>query len=71
MTDFSANRKKTDLGVLQLNMDISEWLLILGRIWFLWKLLDLNPLFDWNVKQLFLYLIAEYVTPANVSTSFI
>ncbi len=71
MTDFSANRKKTDLGVLQLNMDISKWLLIWVRIGFLWKLLDLNPLFDWNVKQLFLYLIAEYVTPANVSTSFI
>ena len=31
--------------------------------------LDLNPLFDWNVKQLFLYLVAEYVTPANVSNS--
>jgi hypothetical protein len=28
--------------------------------------LDLNHLFDWNVKQLFLYLIAEYVTPVNV-----
>ena len=29
--------------------------------------LDLNKLFDWNVKQLFLYLIAEYTTPINVS----
>ena len=29
--------------------------------------LDLDHLFDWNVKQLFLYLVAEYVTPANVS----
>ena len=24
MTDFSANRKKNDLGVLQLNLDMSE-----------------------------------------------
>jgi hypothetical protein len=24
MTDFSATRKKTDLGVLQLNLDMSE-----------------------------------------------
>ncbi|UJR28841.1 hypothetical protein I4U23_010065 [Adineta vaga] len=48
MTDFSANRKKNDLGVLQLNLDM-----------------DLNSLFDWNVKQLFLYLIAEYETPSN------
>ena len=26
---------------------------------------DLNPLFNWNVKQLFLYLSAEYQTPKN------
>lgn len=32
--------------------------------------LDLDYLFDWNVKQLFLYLIAEYITPANVSWHF-
>lgn len=25
----------------------------------------LNPLFNWNVKQLFVYLTAEYETPAN------
>lgn len=29
---------------------------------------DLNPIFNWNVKQLFLYLTAEYVTDKNVST---
>ena len=26
---------------------------------------DLSPLFNWNVKQLFLYLTAEYETPNN------
>lgn len=26
---------------------------------------DLNPLFNWNVKQLFLYLTAEYKTKDN------
>ena len=26
---------------------------------------DLTPLFNWNVKQLFLYLSAEYTTPKN------
>ena len=26
---------------------------------------DLTPLFNWNVKQLFLYLSAEYATPKN------
>jgi len=25
MTDFSANRKKNDLGVLQLNLDIGKY----------------------------------------------
>ncbi len=28
---------------------------------------DLEPLFNWNVKQLFLYLTAEYETRQNVS----
>ena len=28
---------------------------------------DLEPLFNWNVKQLFLYLTAEYQTKQNVS----
>ena len=27
--------------------------------------MDLEPLFNWNVKQLFLYLSAEYSTPKN------
>jgi hypothetical protein len=26
---------------------------------------DLTPLFNWNVKQLFVYLTAEYTTPQN------
>ena len=29
--------------------------------------LHLQPIFDWNVKQLFLYLSAEYATRSNVS----
>ncbi len=31
--------------------------------------LHLQPIFDWNVKQLFLYLSAEYATKSNVSHS--
>jgi signal peptidase complex subunit 3 len=27
---------------------------------------DVSPVFNWNVKQLFLYLVAEYSTPSNV-----
>jgi hypothetical protein len=30
MTDFSANRKKNDLGVLQLNLDMSK---LLNKNW--------------------------------------
>lgn len=30
-------------------------------------LLHLQPIFDWNVKELFLYLTAEYSTKSNVS----
>jgi len=26
---------------------------------------DVSPVFNWNVKQLFLYLVAEYSTPSN------
>ena len=28
----------------------------------------MNPLFNWNVKELFLYLTAEYATKDNVRT---
>lgn len=27
---------------------------------------DLTPLFHWNTKQLFVYLVAEYATPRHV-----
>ena len=32
---------------------------------------DLEPLFNWNVKQLFLYLTAEYETKENVKRCFL
>jgi len=32
--------------------------------------LELEPLFNWNVKQLFLYLSAEYETEQNVTNFF-
>ena len=32
---------------------------------------DLAPLFNWNVKQLFLYLTAEYTTKQNVNHLFL
>lgn len=27
---------------------------------------DLSSIFNWNVKQLYVYLVAEYSTPKNV-----
>lgn len=36
-------------------------------LFFLNLFLHLQPIFDWNVKQLFLYLSAEYATKSNVS----
>lgn len=27
---------------------------------------DLRPLFNWNSKQLFVYIYVEYITPKNV-----
>ena len=32
---------------------------------------DLDGLFNWNVKQLFVYLAAEYTTPNNVLISLV
>ena len=31
--------------------------------------LDLTPLFNWNTKQLFVYVVVEYVTPKHVRTN--
>ena len=48
VSDYSASRKKNDLGVLTFDLQT-----------------DLSPLFNWNVKQLFIYLTAEYQTKYN------
>ncbi len=32
------------------------------------QIVHLNPLFNWNVKMLFLYMTAEYETDNNVSS---
>uniref|UniRef100_A0A915IDQ6 Signal peptidase complex subunit 3 n=1 Tax=Romanomermis culicivorax TaxID=13658 RepID=A0A915IDQ6_ROMCU len=48
LPDYSANREKNDLAVLNFDLQV-----------------DLSPLFDWNTKQLFLFLTAEYATKEN------
>ena len=42
-----------------------KWCIFHKLILFFLLQADLNPLFNWNVKQLFLYLTAEYETPNN------
>ncbi|KYN36742.1 Signal peptidase complex subunit 3 [Trachymyrmex septentrionalis] len=65
--DYSASREKNDLELYStftglFNCFFNSY--ILNYIC-LTKLLHLTPLFNWNVKQLFLYLTAEYQTENN------
>ena len=48
-TELSNARKRNDLGLMNLDIDV-----------------DLSHLFNWNCKQLFLYITAEYETKQNV-----
>jgi hypothetical protein len=36
-----------------------------------WGWSDLAPAFDWNIKQLFVFLVVEYQTTKNVSSHFV
>ncbi|KYM83688.1 Signal peptidase complex subunit 3 [Atta colombica] len=61
--DYSASREKNDLESCStfycfFNSYILNYIYLI-------KLLHLTPLFNWNVKQLFLYLTAEYQTENN------
>uniref|UniRef100_A0A3Q4GVD8 Signal peptidase complex subunit 3 n=1 Tax=Neolamprologus brichardi TaxID=32507 RepID=A0A3Q4GVD8_NEOBR len=49
--DFTGPRERSDLGFI--TFDLSA------------DILPIKPIFDWNVKQLFLYLSAEYGTKSN------
>lgn len=54
-----------------INLRITKiFLELYAALWFIYSLiyLHLENIFDWNVKQLFLYLSAEYSTKNNVST---
>ncbi|KAK3916341.1 Signal peptidase complex subunit 3 [Frankliniella fusca] len=58
--DYSASREKNDLGY--------QSVLLLFSLIFVAILnccTHLTHLFNWNVKQLFLYVTAEYQTPSN------
>uniref|UniRef100_A0A8C2I0I0 Signal peptidase complex subunit 3 n=1 Tax=Cyprinus carpio TaxID=7962 RepID=A0A8C2I0I0_CYPCA len=54
--DFTGPRERSDLGFV--TFDISANILLTEQT---------TPIFDWNVKELFLYLTAEYSTKSNVS----
>ena len=53
----SCRRQARDLGQVQSDLALLNFDL---RV-------DLAPLFDWNTKQVFLYLYANYTTRRNVS----
>ncbi|MCI4376032.1 hypothetical protein PGIGA_G00183340 [Pangasianodon gigas] len=54
--DFTGPRERSDLGFVTFDLSVD----ILCFIW-----LHLKPIFDWNVKELFIYLSAEYSTKNN------
>ena len=51
MADFTTNRERKDLAILS-NLGVR---------------VDLSDVFNWNVKEIFVYLTAEYKTELNVS----
>ena len=65
--DYAAGKEKNDLGFLTFDLQVRVTELVMQKqIFKCWSFqADLNPLFNWNVKQLFLYLTAEYETPNN------
>lgn len=56
---FSSLRKNSYHAKFQL------YIAFASNCFYLTKTLHLTPLFNWNVKQLFLYLTAEYETENN------
>ncbi|NXS79758.1 SPCS3 peptidase, partial [Erpornis zantholeuca] len=63
--DFTGPRERSDLGFV--TFDITADILngkMYSMVFFL-TCIHLHSIFDWNVKQLFLYLSAEYSTKNN------
>ena len=63
--DYAAGKEKNDLGFLTFDLRVGPALPVIQVSNLSCFQADLNPLFNWNVKQLFLYLTAEYETPNN------
>ncbi|KAG9275722.1 signal peptidase complex subunit 3 [Astyanax mexicanus] len=59
--DFTGPRERSDLGFVTFFNLVKSYLCVCLNV-----LLHLQPIFDWNVKELFLYLSAEYSTRSNV-----
>lgn len=51
MADFTTTRERKDLAIIN-NLGVK---------------VDLSQVFNWNVKEIFLYLTAEYSSDVNVS----
>ena len=63
--DYAAGKEKNDLGFLTFDLQVRFIYDSSNCNLTVCLQADLNPLFNWNVKQLFLYLTAEYETPNN------
>ncbi|KAM4595742.1 signal peptidase complex subunit 3 [Fundulus diaphanus] len=63
--DFTGPRERSDLGFI--TFDISADILLTPMMSCQDNFVHVveRPIFDWNVKQLFLYLSAEYATKSN------
>ncbi|NXP78818.1 SPCS3 peptidase, partial [Ramphastos sulfuratus] len=59
--DFTGPRERSDLGFITFDITAD----ILNEKSYLKAFGNKNSIFDWNVKQLFLYLSAEYSTKNN------
>ncbi|KGL73418.1 Signal peptidase complex subunit 3, partial [Tinamus guttatus] len=66
--DFTGPRERSDLGFVTFDItaDILKGkMIVICNVLFFLTCIHLRSIFDWNVKQLFLYLSAEYSTKNN------
>lgn len=63
--EFSFERSSKDLGIITTNIEAGKKSSSASRRKGL-NVADFSPLFDWNTKQIFVFLVAEYRTQQNV-----
>lgn len=71
MHDDTLIVNKTSLSLISILPQVCKIVLICIFKQILFDMLDLTPLFNWNTKQLFLYLEAEYDNVKGVRCQFL